>query len=229
MKVYKADKLLQSDYFDFSYSRSALRNTELKHLNNVGGIAFYFEDQSSFELKSFLEDTFQRLLQEYKVYFILIDKHPSPKNRIRSRYKLLSKHLLGLGKKNIHEIEYDVKKNESVFLSLIKLTVGNLDYVTDNFLSNRLIFGYVVPKGKRSFISREKFLFEIASEFSLVNKNLETNLLKAASKLSRKDKFIFNTILDGKDNHSFELYLGSSQVSKILSKINKLTYEFSLN
>ena len=44
MKIIEARKLLESNYFDFSYSVKKLKENELLSQENIGGLAYYFEE-----------------------------------------------------------------------------------------------------------------------------------------------------------------------------------------
>lgn len=229
MKVIESKNLITDSYFKFPKSIKELAIGEKEILKTIGGLAYYFDDSSSFELKSYLEKTIFNLLDSNKIYFILIDKFPQPKNRIRSKYKLISQHKKNINKQNYYEIEYDLENNKSILTSIVRLTKNNLPYIINNFLNSKLSFGYIVPKRKSGFRTREKFLNEIISKCSNVNKMLNINLIKVSLKISGQKKFIFRTILDGKNNHSFEIYGKNRDLANLKSSLPTPTFEFSEN
>ena len=129
-------------------------------------INYYFkEDDSALEFKMFFKDLMEWLLQNNNIYFVLSENYASKANRLRSYKKLHHHEIEEIGSHNLHEEEVEIQNELTVIASIVRLTNTNLTYCSNNLIDSLLRFGYIIPKGVRSFnVSRGEFLNNIMKE-----------------------------------------------------------------
>ena len=223
IEIHKTENLLKEGFFNFEYSKEFLTINELEGINKVKGLGLYFKDDDieSREFKHFFRSFNSFLLEEYEVYFTLIELYPKKSNRIRSKRKLFYNNQEEIGEDNIIETEVKFLDEETILTGVVKLTRNNFDYCTNHLINSLFSFGYVIKKGKELFGGEvNQTLEKIVKEFSNSTKRYQINYLKLVNSILEDQSVIYRIALDGRNNQSIELYGLEKEIKEIEEIVN---------
>ena len=198
------------------FPASALHLTarETDELHQFDSRRYVVLDEADSIFSELLKNVISQLLVTQKVYFVLLENGPTQMSKVRSHRKLLYWHRAAIGPENFTEVEMSIPPNQSQMAGLVRLTEQNCDYCLGHLLTTHLAFGYVVPRGSRSFaVSRADFLNRILSEPMYDGKLSRINIPKVLAHYIQPGRQLFRIFATGRDEEVLEFFTHQSDAA----------------
>jgi hypothetical protein len=198
--------ILDLDDLNLESSLSALSALDQERIDAVNVLqvkekAYFHRDMASI-YRNFLGFC----MESHNVYFVLMEHAPEPRNRIRTKKGLFYKHKGELDKQVLFETETEVAPDETLFAGIIRLTDQNIDFVLSLIRDFPLAFGFISPKGKRTYKpSRKDFLETLVHEGLTPGNIYWKNWLKISSLLVKPGRKFFY-LWDLNDTEHFRVF-----------------------
>lgn len=206
--IHHIDKLLESEYIHFDYSKQFLTVDEIFFLEKVNGMRFYFEnDLFSTEFDSFLKKCLLYFIEINTLYFVYLEPYASARSKIRSYRKLFYDVKTEIGAENVAEVEVPIGTNESRLSAVVKITKQNLNFITAFHFNSAFVFGYITDKNLLvdTAIS-QSFLKSLIEKDLNQDKTSSLNLLKSINRLINAQDVLLTIATDGKNNQSINFF-----------------------
>ncbi len=199
-----------------------LNAREIDELHRFDSRRYVVLDETDSVFSELLKNAVSQLLAIKKVYFVLLEHGPAQTSKLRSHRKMLYQHRAAIGPENFVEVEMPIQPNhQSQMAGVVRLTEQNCDYCLGHLLTSHLAFGYVVPRGSRSFaVSRANFLNHILSEPLHEGKLSRINIPKVLVRHIKPGRQLFRIFATGRDEEVLEFFVHRSD-AEVFAEILK--------
>lgn len=208
IKAIGGHTVLENPVLTFTTSKDQLSVVEKELLSEINLFNYKFgKNVYSFEQRLFMKMLLEIFINEYNLFFYYLEKTAEPKTRLRSHKKLMYGHRKSIGEENIYEEEVQLNSNQTIIYSILHLTKDNIDYINENLIDSRFLFGYIANNdAPKNSIFDNLEIKKIIQSNPIKKGVFDMNILKVVSSKVNNSASILRLFRDGLNNDYVSLF-----------------------